>query len=168
MLRTHSQHPECVRIWKRLYKHCDELFTFLDDPAVPADNNGTERDIRSLAAARSDGGTHRADWGAAAFARLKSVIVAGMKNQSGSSGMGSKWSVPSSEASACPFLWLRPRIPANRRPASTGPSPGTLSTLTSWASTARPRPSTGSGPGHHVHLPDLSDHPCTASSARLR
>ena len=41
-----------MRIWKRLYQHCDELFTFLDDPAVPADNNGTERDIRSLAAAR--------------------------------------------------------------------------------------------------------------------
>ena len=58
-----------------------ELFTFLDDPAVPADNNGTERDIRSLAAARSDGGTHRADWSAAAFARLKRVIVTGMKNQ---------------------------------------------------------------------------------------
>jgi hypothetical protein len=48
-----------------------DLFTFLDDPAVPADNNGTERDIRSQAAARSDGGTHRADWSAAAFARLR-------------------------------------------------------------------------------------------------
>ena len=81
MLETHSRHPDCVRIWKRLYKHCDELFTFLDDPAVPADNNGSERDIRSLAAARNDGGTHRADWSAAAFARLKSVIVTGMKNQ---------------------------------------------------------------------------------------
>ena len=81
MLETRSRHPDCVRIWKRLYKHCDELFTFLDDPAVPADNNGTERDIRSLAAARSDGGTHRADWSAAAFARLKSEIVTGMKNQ---------------------------------------------------------------------------------------
>jgi hypothetical protein len=81
MLTTRSQHPDCVRIWKRLYKHCDELFTFLDDPAVPADNKGAERDIRSLAAARSDGGTHRADWSAAAFARLKSVIVTGMKNQ---------------------------------------------------------------------------------------
>jgi hypothetical protein len=81
MLRTRSRQPDRVRIWKRLYKHCDELFTFLDDPAVPADNNGTERDIRSLAAARNDGGTHRADWSAAAFARLKSVIVAGMKNQ---------------------------------------------------------------------------------------
>src|SRR5262245_20715621 len=60
---------------------CDALFTFLDHPAVPADNNGTERDIRSLAAARSDGGTHRADRSAAAFARLKSVIVTGMKNR---------------------------------------------------------------------------------------
>ena len=27
MLRTRSQLPDCVRIWKRLYKHCDELFT---------------------------------------------------------------------------------------------------------------------------------------------
>jgi hypothetical protein len=81
MLETRSRHPDCVRIWKRLYQHCDELFTFLDDPAVPADNDGTERDIRSLAAARHDGGTHRADWSAAAFARLKSVIVTGMKNR---------------------------------------------------------------------------------------
>jgi hypothetical protein len=81
MLGTRSRHPDRVRIWKRLYKHCDELFTFLDDPAVPADNNGTERDIRSLAAARNDGGTHRADWSAAAFARLKSIIATGMKNR---------------------------------------------------------------------------------------
>jgi hypothetical protein len=80
MLKTQSRHPDCLRIWKRHYKHCDELFTFLDDPQVPADNNGSERDIRSLAAARNDGGTHRADWSAAAFARIKSVIVTGMKN----------------------------------------------------------------------------------------
>src|SRR5579871_5814270 len=30
--------------------------------------------------ARNDGGTHRADWSAAAFARIKSIIVTGMKN----------------------------------------------------------------------------------------
>ena len=30
---------------------------------------------------RSDGGTDRAAWSAAAFARIKSVIVTGMKNQ---------------------------------------------------------------------------------------
>lgn len=80
LLGTHTSNPHCLRIWRRLYKHCGELFTFLADPQVPADNNGTERDIRSLAAARSDGGTHRVEWSAAAFARLKSIIVTGMKN----------------------------------------------------------------------------------------
>jgi transposase len=80
LLNSRSRHPECLRIWRRLFKHCDELFTFLDDPQVPADNNGCERDIRSLAAARNDGGTHRADWSATAFARIKSVIVTSLKN----------------------------------------------------------------------------------------
>ena len=80
LLTMRTRHPDCVRIWRRLFKHGDELFTFLYDPQVPADNNGCERDIRSLAAARNDGGTHRADWSAEAFARIKSVIVTGMKN----------------------------------------------------------------------------------------
>ena len=80
LLTSQSRHPECLRIWRRLFKHCDELFTFLRDPRVPADNNGSERDIRSVAAARNDGGTHRADWSAASFGRLKSIIVTGMKN----------------------------------------------------------------------------------------
>ena len=33
--------------------------------------------------------------------------------------------MPSLAASDCPFPWLRPRIPANRRPRSTHPGPGT-------------------------------------------
>jgi len=80
LLKTNTKQPECLRIWRRLFKHCDELFTFLNNPQVPADNNGTERDIRSLAAARNDGGTHREAWSATAFACLKSIIVTGMKN----------------------------------------------------------------------------------------
>jgi hypothetical protein len=80
ILGCHSRNADCVRIWKRLFQHSDELLVFLDDPRVPADNNGSERDIRSLAAARSDGGTHRAEWSAAAFARLKSVIATSLKN----------------------------------------------------------------------------------------
>lgn len=80
LLNCRSSQRDCVRIWKRLFKHCDELFTFLEDPRVPADNNGCERDIRSLAAARNDGGVHRAAWNAAAFARIKSVIVTSLKN----------------------------------------------------------------------------------------
>ena len=80
LLNCHSRQPDCVRIWRRLFKHCDELFTFLHDAQVPADNNGSERDIRSLVAARNDGGTHRTGWSAAAFGRLKSILVTGMKN----------------------------------------------------------------------------------------
>jgi Transposase IS66 family/zinc-finger binding domain of transposase IS66 len=80
LLNSHTCNSECLRIWRRLAKHCDELFTFLRDRQVPADNNGSERDIRSLAAARNDGGTHRTDWSAAAFGRLKSIIATGMKN----------------------------------------------------------------------------------------
>jgi hypothetical protein len=80
MLHHRSRHRECLRIWRRLAKHCEELFVFLDDPRVPADNNGSERDIRSLVAARSDGGTHRVPWSAAAFARIKSVVVTSLKN----------------------------------------------------------------------------------------
>ena len=77
---TRSAQPDCQRLWQRLFKHGAELFTFLDDPRVPADNNGAERDIRSLAAARHDGGTHRAEWSAAAFAKIKSVVVTSLKN----------------------------------------------------------------------------------------
>lgn len=80
LLNCHSTNRDCLRIWRRLYRHCDELFTFLNDPRVPADNNGCERDIRSLAAARNDGGVHRAEWSAAAFARIKSVVVTSLKN----------------------------------------------------------------------------------------
>ena len=63
-----------------LSRHADEPFVILTGARVPADNNGSERDIRSLAAARNDGGTHRVDWSADAFARIKSIIVTGMKN----------------------------------------------------------------------------------------
>jgi hypothetical protein len=41
---------------------------------VPTDNNLVERDLRSLTAARGDGGTNRSAWGAKAFANLKSII----------------------------------------------------------------------------------------------
>ena len=80
LLNSRSRHPHCLRIWKRLYKHCDELFTFLDNPQVPSDNNGSERDIRGLTAIRNDGGTHRVGWSAQAFGHIKTVVATGMKN----------------------------------------------------------------------------------------
>lgn len=65
---------DCHRIRMRLFRHSDELFTFLDEPAVPHNNNACERDIRSVAATRADGGVNRTTWGAKAFGNLKSVI----------------------------------------------------------------------------------------------
>ncbi len=61
-------------------RHRFELLTFLERADVPADNNTSERDIRSVAAARNDGGVNRSDWGANAFATLKSVIRTCQKN----------------------------------------------------------------------------------------
>jgi hypothetical protein len=69
-----STNSHVQRIHKRLHKYMDELFTFLETPHVPPDNNPAERDIRSVAAARGDGGVNRTDWGAKAFAHAKSVI----------------------------------------------------------------------------------------------
>lgn len=75
-----SSDPDCQRIYHRLRRHKEELLTFLDDPAVPAENNLAERDIRSVAAARSDGGVNRERWSAEAFAVAKSIVRTCQKN----------------------------------------------------------------------------------------
>jgi hypothetical protein len=69
-----STNEHVKRIQKRLDKYSDEMFTFLEMPHVPPDNTPVERDIRSVAAARADGGVNRTAWGAQAFAHAKSVI----------------------------------------------------------------------------------------------
>lgn len=69
-----SSDPDCQRIYNRLRRHKEELLTFLDHPEVPPDNNLSERDIRSVAATRADGGVNRTDWGAKAFGVAKSII----------------------------------------------------------------------------------------------
>lgn len=74
VLAKRLRNPDCHRIRMRLFRHCDELFTFLDEPAVPHNNTPSERDIRSVAATRGDGGTNRVKWSAKAFGNLKSVI----------------------------------------------------------------------------------------------
>jgi len=71
---------DCRRINHRLVRHRFELLTFLEEADVPADNNLAERDIRSVVAARGDGGVNRSEWGADAFAILKSVIGTCRKN----------------------------------------------------------------------------------------
>ena len=50
------------------------LFTFLDHPEVPADNNGSERELRPTATYRKVTGGFRSTWGADLFAGVRSVI----------------------------------------------------------------------------------------------
>jgi transposase len=83
ILDKHPRQPDCLRIWRRLFRYCGELFTFLDHPEVPSDNSGCERDIRSVAATRADGGVNRTPWGATAFANIKSVIRTCQKQRRG-------------------------------------------------------------------------------------
>ena len=62
------------RLRKRYGKVREHLFTFLSHPAVTADNNGSERELRPTATYRKVTGGFRSDWGADLFAAVRSVI----------------------------------------------------------------------------------------------
>lgn len=65
--------PDTLRIAKRLRKHWDFLFTFLDKPDVPFDNNLAERAIRPAVILRKNSQSNRSEQGAATQAILMSV-----------------------------------------------------------------------------------------------
>jgi len=67
-------HRDGQRLRKRYGKHRSHLFTFLDHPEVPADNNSSERELRPTATYRKVTGGFRSDWGADLFAGVRSVI----------------------------------------------------------------------------------------------
>ena len=61
------------RLAKRLTRHCDSLFTFLDRPEVPFDNNHAERMIRPAVIIRKNSQSNRSDKGATTQAILMSI-----------------------------------------------------------------------------------------------
>ena len=65
---------DASRLAKRLLRHCDELFTFLDHPDVPFDNNLAERMIRPAVILRKNSQSNRSEKGAATQAVLMSVF----------------------------------------------------------------------------------------------
>ena len=67
-------HRDGQRLRKRYGKLRSHLFTFLDHPEVPADNNRSERELRPTATYRKVTGGFRSNWGADLFAGVRSVI----------------------------------------------------------------------------------------------
>jgi len=67
-------HRAGLRLRRRYGKLRSHLFTFLDHPELPADNNGSERELRPTATYRKVTGGFRSNWGADLFAGVRSVI----------------------------------------------------------------------------------------------
>ena len=59
---------------KGLIKCRDYIFNFLENPAIPPDNNASERGIRKVKIKMKNSGTFRSDKGADAFLDLLSVV----------------------------------------------------------------------------------------------
>jgi len=59
---------------ERLWLGQDEVLAFLDDLAIPFDNNQAERDLRMLKVQQKVSGAFRSDPGAAAFARIRGFL----------------------------------------------------------------------------------------------
>ena len=64
---------DAARLGHRISKYRDQLFTFLDTPEVPADNNHAERQIRPAVIIRKNSLCNRSEEGAATQAILMSV-----------------------------------------------------------------------------------------------
>jgi transposase len=62
------------RLRQRYGKIRSHLFTFLEHPAVPPDNNSSERELRHTATYRKITGGFRSQWGADLFAAVRSIV----------------------------------------------------------------------------------------------
>ena len=62
------------KLKKGLIKCRDYIFNFLENPAIPPDNNASERGIRKVKIKMKNSGTFRSDAGANAFLDLLSIV----------------------------------------------------------------------------------------------
>ncbi|MGI4939831.1 MAG: IS66 family transposase [Janthinobacterium lividum] len=62
------------RLRRRYGRIRAHLFTFLDHPELPADNNASERELRPVATYRKVTGGFRSAWGADLYAAVRSII----------------------------------------------------------------------------------------------
>jgi transposase len=73
LVATPWENANARRLVKRLRRHRDDLFTFLDHPGVPSDNNHAEREIRPAVIIRKNSLCNRSENGANVQAILMSV-----------------------------------------------------------------------------------------------
>lgn len=74
LIKTTWESTQARRLIKRLRRHRDDLFTFLDQPGVPFDNNLAERAIRPAVIIRKNSYGNRSDQGADVQAILMSLF----------------------------------------------------------------------------------------------
>ena len=74
LLETPWQDAHARRLVKRLRRHQADVFTFLDQPGVPFDNNAAERAIRPAVIIRKNSYGNRSQHGADTQAVLMSVF----------------------------------------------------------------------------------------------
>jgi len=74
LIATPWDDAQAKRLIKRLRRHRNDLFTFLDQPGVPFDNNLAERAIRPAVIIRKNSYGNRSDQGADAQAILMSIF----------------------------------------------------------------------------------------------
>ena len=74
LIETQWDNSQAERLRKRLDRYEDYLFTFLDKPYVPFDNNCAERAIRPAVIMRKNSYTNRSDKGARTQTTLMSVF----------------------------------------------------------------------------------------------
>ena len=73
LARGEYSDADAARLAKRLRRHCDEIFTFLDYPNVPFENNLAERMIRPAVVLRKNSQSNRSERGAAVQAVMMSI-----------------------------------------------------------------------------------------------
>jgi len=74
LIKESHKDRHCLRLIKRLKRHKDELFTFLEQKEVPFENNHAERMLRPAVVARKNSYCNRSEKGAKTQAVLMSIF----------------------------------------------------------------------------------------------
>lgn len=73
-------HAKACTFFRRMLRNSGHILVFLTDPAVPPDNNSSERAIRNIKVKQKVSGQFKADRSAMDFAIIRSVIDTTIKN----------------------------------------------------------------------------------------